>query len=95
MNRHIRYITAEAGLDDADRLNLAEELLGLFELESYSELSEDDLQYILNVLKGWRVIQMLRLSNGVMHREAQVLQSRLQETAVETAIRQTRDGSWN
>lgn len=87
--RHIFAICSEAGVDRSDRIELAKAILELGEgIESYNELEIADLEDILFALKGWRVVQELRLANGTMYVEARVLveqQEELDGDAVEWA----------
>lgn len=94
--RYINFIASDAGLDREDRLDFAKQMFeGIDAIESYTELSIEDLEDLLFVLKGWRAIQAIRLGNGNLLATARVVVEKSQETAEATAERQTRDGSWD
>jgi len=94
--RYINFIASDAGLDREDRLDFARQMFeGIDEIKSYTELAIEDLEDLLFVLKGWRVIQAIRHGNGHMLATARVLVDKSRETAEETAERQTREDSWD
>lgn len=91
----INYICQDAGLDRMDRITLAQELFEDPSIQSYTELSDEDLHDMFYSLKSWKLIQKLRWYNGAMHAENRVFASRIKETALESAERQDRDDSWD
>lgn len=92
----INYASADIGLDRMDRLSLAQELLeGRHDLESFTELTVDELEDMWFVLKSYRLIHRMRLGNGAFAAECKVFRERLDESAYDAAERQTRDDSWD
>lgn len=73
--RYIFVLASEAGINNtSDRVELAKALLDIGEgLTSYTELSTEDLEAIVFALRSWRTVQELRLANGVLEVEAEVL----------------------
>lgn len=72
--RTIFGICNEAGIDRADRIELASALLDLGTgLESYNDLSDEDLGIVYWALRHWKVIQQVRLLNGTLSSEAHVI----------------------
>lgn len=74
MMRSIFVICNEAGIDRSDRIELACAVLELGTgLESYNDLSYDDLSIVYWALRHWKIIQSLRLLNGTLAIEAHIL----------------------
>jgi hypothetical protein len=65
----------EAGIDRADRIELAKNLLDLgeYSIESFKGLTEGELADLVFGLEAWKMIQEARNINGVTLTEAKAL----------------------
>lgn len=94
----LRYLCESAHLDREDRLELARYMFRHDDygyIESFSDLETDDLEKLAFAVESWKVIQELRLMNGSLETESQIVMKRLSETAEEAAERQNDTGSWD
>lgn len=65
----------EAGLDRADRIELAKNLLDLgeYSIQTFKELTEGDLADLVFGLKAWKMVQEARSISGVILTEAKAI----------------------
>ena len=76
-----------AGVDREDRLVVASMLLDFdeYEVSSYADLDDDDLERLAIAFQGWFYIQISRWSSGTIYREAKKVIERC-ESPVSTEL---------
>lgn len=78
LNRQMQIMAKKAGLDREDRLHLVRSVFETYqEIESLSELSDQDLEDLLWAMNVHRVVEALRLANGTTETQSRVLLDQL------------------
>lgn len=84
--RYLQTLSTQVGLERDDRLVLADNLFGT-SISSFTELETEQLELTIRVLQGHRLVQHLRLANGSLIDESEiVLQIMGNATAVSEEI---------
>lgn len=86
----------EIGLDREDRMELVREMFDGYPdgIESFTDLTDSDLEDLRFFLRSYGIVHRLRRANGSLTAEAELLMARMTETAEETATRQNESGEW-
>lgn len=93
--RYVQILAGQVGLDREDRIALARYMFDNQELESYTDLSNDQISDMIWLLKGHRQIQELRLHNGSLIAEADKVTKYMKTSTPKLMATQDTMGYWD
>jgi len=91
----IFVVLAEAGIKSRDdRLELASDILDK-NIDSFTEMNEDDILDLHFALQSWKRIQNVRSANGSLLREAEIIVSETHDIDMDSLPKRHHEEVWD